>query len=127
MARIASTLPLRPPWRQAPLRGPLGAPARAPCIRQRAFPRTAGDLHGLPPRVLTPHLGLRCMGKRLCTGLALVSTTPSPTSSAIALSPLPHPHANIDLGRRPRMRDRHPVLGGAAAPVLGQRLDALAS
>ena len=59
-------------------------------------------------------------------GSMLISATPSPTPSAIPLSPSPEPHANIDLSRRPRVRDRHPVLGRPAASVLGQRLDALA-
>jgi hypothetical protein len=52
---------------------------------------------------------------------------PSPTPSTIPLSPSPEPHTNVDLRCWTRMRDRHPVLGGAAAAVPGQRLDTLAS
>jgi len=43
---------------------PLGAPepAAPPCIRQRFFPRTAGEEQGLPERVLAPHRGLDSIG-----------------------------------------------------------------
>jgi hypothetical protein len=36
---------------------PRGAPdpAAPPCIRQRRFPATAGDMQGFPERVLAPH------------------------------------------------------------------------
>ena len=37
-------------------------PGAAPCIRQRLFPRTAGDLQGLPERVLAPQRGLDNIG-----------------------------------------------------------------
>ena len=37
-------------------------PAAPPCIRQRLFPRTAGDLQGLPERVLAPQRGLDNIG-----------------------------------------------------------------
>lgn len=39
---------------------PRGAPdpGAPPCIRQRRLPLTAGDLHGLPERVLAPQRGL---------------------------------------------------------------------
>jgi hypothetical protein len=37
-------------------------PGAPPCMRQRFFPSTAGDLHGLPERVLAPQRGLRSIG-----------------------------------------------------------------
>ena len=37
-------------------------PGAPPCIRQRLFPRTAGDLQGLPERVLAPQRGLDNIG-----------------------------------------------------------------
>src|SRR6185437_11900893 len=37
-------------------------PAAPPCIRQRFLPRTAGEEHGLPERVLAPQRGLHSMG-----------------------------------------------------------------
>ncbi len=43
------------PCFHCPLRGPRGAPALPPCIRQRLRPRTQGFAHGLPARVFAPH------------------------------------------------------------------------
>jgi hypothetical protein len=37
-------------------------PGAPPCIRQRFLPRTAGELHGLPKRVLAPQRGLESIG-----------------------------------------------------------------
>jgi hypothetical protein len=43
---------------------PRGAPdpAAPPCIRHRRFPATAGDLQGLPERVLAPQRTLVSIG-----------------------------------------------------------------
>ena len=43
---------------------PRGAPdpGAPPCIRQRFFPRTAGDMQGLPERVLAPQRWLDSIG-----------------------------------------------------------------
>jgi len=43
---------------------PRGAPdpGAPPCMRQRLFPLTAGDMHGLPDRVLAPQRGLDSIG-----------------------------------------------------------------
>jgi hypothetical protein len=42
---------------------PRGAPDGAPpCIRQRFLPCTAGDMQGLPERVLAPQRGLDSIG-----------------------------------------------------------------
>jgi hypothetical protein len=42
----------------------LGAPdfAAPPCMRQRRLPRTAGERHDAPARVLAPHRGLASIG-----------------------------------------------------------------
>jgi hypothetical protein len=47
----------------------LGAPepGAPPCMRQRFFPLTAGDLQGLPDRVLAPQRGLASIGPVLRT------------------------------------------------------------
>ena len=51
---------------------PLGAPPRAPCIRQTSYPVTAGDRQGFPLRFdLARQRLARCMGKVLCIGLIL--------------------------------------------------------
>jgi hypothetical protein len=46
---------------------PRGAPepGAPPCIRHRAFPLTAGAMHGLPERVLAPQRGLESIGPTL--------------------------------------------------------------
>jgi hypothetical protein len=43
---------------------PIGAPLpdAPPCILHRRFPRTAGDWHGFPRRVLAPHRGASFIG-----------------------------------------------------------------
>ena len=43
---------------------PRGAPepGAPPCIRHRAFPLTAGAMHGLPERVLAPQRRLESIG-----------------------------------------------------------------
>ena len=43
---------------------PLGAPdpGAPPCMRHRFLPWTAGDLHGLPERVLAPQRVLESIG-----------------------------------------------------------------
>jgi hypothetical protein len=67
------------------LRDPSGAPlpAAPPCILHRAFPRTAGDRHGLPFRVRAKHRGARFMRQsRWCMGLASVSCSTPPSPSA---------------------------------------------
>ena len=37
-------------------------PGAPPCMRQRLLPLTAGDMQGLPERVLAPHRGLASIG-----------------------------------------------------------------
>jgi hypothetical protein len=64
---------LGPPWRRAfwlPIGAPL--PGAPPCILQQRFPRTAGDRHGFPLRVLAWHRGamFMCDGP-WCMGLFL--------------------------------------------------------
>jgi hypothetical protein len=51
------------PWRNA-FRLPCGAPEpeAPPCILQRRFPRTAGDLQGRPDLVFAPQRGLESIG-----------------------------------------------------------------
>ena len=47
---------------------PIGAPlpGAPPCILHRRFPRTAGDRHGFPRRVLAPQWDARFMGNCSC-------------------------------------------------------------
>src|ERR1700722_13371821 len=47
-------------------------PAAPPCIRQRFFPRTAGDIHGFPKRVLAPQRGLPSIGPVFRLWLAML-------------------------------------------------------
>jgi hypothetical protein len=53
---------------------PRGAPdpGAPPCIRQRLFPLTAGDIHGLPERVLAPQRGLESIGPVLRGWLVVI-------------------------------------------------------
>ncbi len=53
--RNATASAERPPCFQAfRLPGAAPLPVAPPCIRHRRLPRTAGDRHGLPPRVRAP-------------------------------------------------------------------------
>src|SRR5208282_508636 len=58
---------------------PRGAPGdNPPCILQRPF-GIAGDRQGLPLRVLAPHRGASCIGKRMGL-ISTFSLTPSSLS-----------------------------------------------
>src|SRR3954452_1396747 len=112
--RHASASAVRRPCLSA-FRLPRGGPARAPCILHRRLPLTAGDRHGLPPRVRAPQRGLRCMAQRLCTG------------SFVGSSSIPSPLADGPHDRLPAGLDRHPLdpdyLRLPLAPVAVERPD----
>ena len=62
---------------------PFGAPGDGPpCILQRPF-GIAGDWHGLPLRVLAPHLGAWCISKSIRLILWL-SESPTPLGPDVA-------------------------------------------
>jgi hypothetical protein len=48
----------RPCFRAFVLPGGAPDPGAPPCMRQRLFPLTAGDMQGLPDRVVAPQRGL---------------------------------------------------------------------
>ena len=48
-------------------------PKAPPCMRQRLFPLTAGDLQGLPDRVFAPQRGLDSMVRVLREWLLVIA------------------------------------------------------
>ena len=79
------------PWRNA-FRLPGGAPepAAPPCILQRRFLRTAGDLQGRPDLVFAPQRGLESIGPVLRRWL------PAILSASILLRAIKEPEFEHD-------------------------------
>lgn len=67
---------------------PMGAPEplAPPCMRHRFLPRTAGDRHGLPVRVLAPHRGLESIGPVLRLWVPAMGSVLRSLSSCLARS-----------------------------------------
>jgi hypothetical protein len=83
-----ASLVYRPCFSAFLLAGGAPEPAAPPCIRQRFFPRTAGDIHGFPDRVFAPQRGPCNIGPVLRSWLTM-AVPPAPQRCRLRLSRAP--------------------------------------